>query len=279
MFRRFSNSWQLVKASYSVLRADKELIVFPIASFLGVVAISIVFLVPALLAGVADSIATDGNVPVFGYVIAFLYYLVMYTIVFFSNTALVGAVMIRLDGGDPTLQDGINIAMSKLDKIIGYALIASTVGLVLNWLRDQGAIGRIVAGLFGLAWNIATFLVVPVLVTEDVGPIDAVKRSTGLLKQTWGEQIIGNFSMGIIFFLLYVAVVIATIPLIVLMAGTGSAILVGLSIGVLVLALAAVALVQSTLQGIYVAAVYRYATVGEVEYFSQEQIAGAFKQK
>ena len=65
--------------------------------------------------------------------------------------------------------------------------------MILRWLSERGLLGRIVASLFGLAWNIVTYLVVPILVVEGIGPIEAVKRSGALLKKTWGEQIVGNF--------------------------------------------------------------------------------------
>ena len=55
-----------------------------------------------------------------------------------------------------------------------------------RWLRmiseRSGNLGRIVTSLVGLAWNLATYLVVPVLVIEGVGPVEAIKRSAGLLK-------------------------------------------------------------------------------------------------
>src|SRR5690606_4396927 len=163
MFAKLTNSWELVKASWEVLRSDKELLIFPIVSFVAVLLVSISFFVPIGLIGY-----NDGNVNALGYVLLFLYYVVMYTVIFFFNTALVGAALKRLEGGDPTLSDGLSIATSRLGQIIGYAVIASTVGVALNWLRDQGFIGRIAAGLIGFAWGVATFLVVPVLVVENV---------------------------------------------------------------------------------------------------------------
>ena len=127
MFQRLSNSWELVKASYSVLRADKELVVFPFVSTLGTIAVIAVFAIPTLIAGVIDNVSNNGSPGVAGYVIAFLFYLTMYFVVIFSNTALVGAAMIRLRGGDPTLRDGFQIAMNHLPQIFGYALISATV--------------------------------------------------------------------------------------------------------------------------------------------------------
>jgi hypothetical protein len=113
-----------------------------------------------------------------GYAIAFLFYLSQYFVIFYFNAALVGAAMIRLEGGDPTVADGLRIAKSKIAVILGYALTAATVGRLLRTLQGRvGFIGRIAVGLLGVGWTIATYLVVPVLVNRDVGPIDAIKES------------------------------------------------------------------------------------------------------
>ncbi|MBN1565911.1 MAG: hypothetical protein JXA10_18860, partial [Anaerolineae bacterium] len=111
MFQRFANSWQLVKASWAVLRADKELILFPVVSTLASIVVFITFAVPMALAGAFDNIANNGDPGVVSYVLAFLFYLTMSFVVIFSNSALVGAVMIRLRGGDPTVGDGFRMAM------------------------------------------------------------------------------------------------------------------------------------------------------------------------
>ncbi|MEP7190868.1 MAG: DUF6159 family protein, partial [Roseiflexaceae bacterium] len=220
MFQKLSNSWELVKASAQVLRSDKELIVFPIVSAVGSLIVLATFAIPMFLAGVFDSMYVDGKgFQPLGMLVAFLFYLVQYTVIFFANTALVGAALIRLRGGDPTVADGFRIAAQRLGPILGYALISATVGMVLRAIAERaGIIGRIVISLVGFAWTVATYLVVPVLAAEDIGPIDAVKRSTQLLKRTWGEQLVGNAGVGAVFGLMMFGVFLIGIPLIVLAA-------------------------------------------------------------
>lgn len=282
MFARIGRSWELVKASYAVLRADKELIIFPILSMLGTLAVMIVFAVPMVLVGSFGRMA-DGNTGILEYILAFMFYVVMYTVVIFSNVALVGAAMIRLRGGDPTVSDGFRIAMDHLPQIIGYAAISATVGMILRALRERGGLVAQIAAWFSeMAWNLATFLVIPVLVIENVGPIEAIKRSTSLLKRTWGEQVVGNFSIGLIFGLLTLAAVIVVgIPLGLLAAASGSVAVIVLAIAIVVLVVVAISLVGSALNGIYVAALYQYATENVVasNYFSPELVRGAFQEK
>lgn len=280
MFAKISNSWELVKASWRVLMADKELMIFPIVSFFASAIVIATFAIPTILAGVLDEMFT-GDSRILSYIVLFLFYVVLYTATIFSNSALVGAALIRLKGGDPTVGDGFRIAISHLRPIIGYAIISATVGLILRMVSERSkALGQFVVSLVGFVWGIATFLVIPVLVVEDVGPMDAVKRSASLLKKTWGEQIAGNFSIGLIFGILTFAAFLVAIPLIILAASTSNVGLIITTVAVMIFVFMALALLSSTLSGIYTAAVYRYATTGDTSgYFDADLVKGAFKQK
>ena len=280
MFARFGRSVDLAKASFGVLRSDKELLIFPLVSFIVLVLVSISFFVPFCALGGVSIPNDGGSLPIVAYVVLFLFYLVSYTVTFFFNTALVGAALIRLDGGDPTLGDGFRIALSRLPQIVGYALIAATVGMVLRAISERaGIIGTIIAGLIGFAWNVATFLVVPVLAVEGIGPIAAIKRSGGLLRQTWGEQIIGNVGIGLLFGLLSFVVIVVGVLAMVLLFQTS----VGLgfvALVVMLLALGIIGLIGSAVSGIYVASLYRYATKGNGgTMFSPADLSGAFRQR
>ena len=280
MFTRLSRSWELIKASGAVLRQDKELLLFPLFSAIATLLVAASFIVPLIVTGAFErSVAPGDETPYMVFV--FLFYLIQYTIIFFFNCALVGAAMIRLDGGDPTVRDGLRIASSRIVQIIGYAAIAATVGLILRLIEERaGFIGRWIAGLVGLAFTIATFLTVPILVSRDVGPIEAVKESAALLKKTWGENIIGNGGMGFVFFLFYLGAIVAGAVFIGVAAQTGSPVLIVLMAAVVVLGVIGIALVQAALQGVYSAALYRYATEGNAgESFSGALLGEAFRAK
>ncbi|RLB22316.1 MAG: hypothetical protein DRG71_07235 [Deltaproteobacteria bacterium] len=278
MFKRIRNSWELVKASASVLRADKELVIFPIVSGIGVIVVTLSFAFPMLLAGFFDALL-KGHARVFGLVVGLLFYTVQYFVIIFSNAALVGAATIRLEGGDPTVRDGFRIAWQHIGAILGYALIAATVGMILRWLSERGkTLGRITSSILGLAWNLATYLVVPVLVIEGVGPLEAIRRSANLLRKTWGEQIVGNFSLGALFGFLGVAITVPFVAIAIL-AFSHRAIWLGTIVVLLtVMTIVLLGLISSTLNGIYVAAVYRYATRGETGgFFDEHLIKEAFR--
>jgi hypothetical protein len=280
MFERFSRSWSLIKASGAVLRQDKELLLFPLFSGIATLLVAGSFIVPLITSGAIeryDSQASDPVVPL----MVFLFYLIQYFIIFFFNSALVGAAMIRLDGGDPTVADGLRIARSRIAQIIGYAAIAATVGLILRLIEERlGFIGRWIAGLLGVAFTVATFLTVPILVSRDIGPVDAVKESAVLLKKTWGENVVGQGGIGLVFMLGYFALTTIGLLFVFMVATTGSPVLIVAVLALVVLVLIGLALVQSALQGVYSAALYRYATEGNAgATFPDALMGGAFRPK
>ena len=206
---RISRSWQLVKASWAVLRADKELLLFPVASGIASFAVVVVLFLGWVGSGGLDRLDGDG-VGLVDLILLYVFYFITSSVVIFFNSALIAAANIRLDGGDPTLSDGFRIAFSHLPAILGWAAIAATVGLILQALRERGgALGFVVSLIGGMAWGLITYLVVPILVVEGIGPVDAIKRSASLLRKTWGEQIVGNFSIGLVIGLAFIGVAVA----------------------------------------------------------------------
>lgn len=259
MFEKVSRSWELVKASASVLRADKELMLFPVLSSLATLLVLATFALPVF----AFKLFDDGFNAV-GAVLGFLFYFCQYAVIVFFNSALVGAATIRLEGGDPTFSDGMRIARGKLPTILGYAAIAATVGVVLKSMkdRDNNFIVRMIGSGLGVAWTLATFLVVPVLVNRDIGPIDALKESVALLKKTWGENAIGHVGIGAAFGLItFLLIAVGGVSAFLAWQAAPAA---GIAVGALFLiGLLVLGVIQSALSGIYSAALYRYAVAHE----------------
>jgi hypothetical protein len=280
MFSGIRNSWALIKASAGVLRADRELIIFPILSGLVGLVIGAGFLLPSLLSGFFDSLLGDG-IGGIGLLIGLAFYSSESFVSLFANAALIGAAMIRLRGGNPTVGDGLRIASKHVGAILIFSFFSGTVGMILRVLAKIGkGRGRLSAAIGGLAWNLVTYLVLPVLVVEEVDPIEAVIRSATLLKKTWGEQIVINLSTDAVFGL--PKLVVIGLLVLVVMQGVPfeSPLVLALVIALLVGIFLLLGLIESTLKGIYVAAVYRYAAQGEAGgFFSEEVIKGAFRPK
>ena len=259
---RFIGGIAMARASWGVLRADRELMVFPVVSFVVAVLVSVGFLVPFWASGMLTDLVS-GQIDLAMVAVGFLYYLTLYSVVIFCNVAVVAGALIRLGGGDPTVSDGFGAAFDRLPAIIGYAAIAATVGMLIRYIAERtGLLGRLIMGGLGVAWSLATFLVAPVLVVEGLDPVRAIARSSSLLRSTWGEQIGGNVGIGLVFGLASVFVIVAGTALFAVLVEISTY----ASAVVLVLAIVAVAvlvLLSTTLQAVFTASVYRYAVTGD----------------
>lgn len=277
MFDRLSRSFRLVGASAQVLRQDKHLMLFPIISGLALFLVLLAFALPLLGLDSIDGISKGGL-----YSTAFLFYVVQYFVIFYFNTALVGAVVMRLEGGSPTLGDGLRIANSRIGTIFGYAVISATIGVILRAIQERvGFIGRLIAGLLGAGWAVATFLVVPVIATSDRGALDSISESTALLKRSWGENVAGQVGLNVAFSLLYLCLLAGAVVLAMLLAKLAAGpVAVGVFAAIVLLAFLGCVLMHATLTGIYSAVLYRYALYGsDAPGFDGPVLASAFRQK
>lgn len=289
MFERFARSWQLTKTSFGVLRSDKQLVLFPILSTISCILISATFIVPAIFAVDWHQVFSHKSGPrehlpmqVWWYPLLFLFYFVNYAIIAFFNAALIACALRKFDGQSATLKDGLSAASKRMPQILAWSALNATVGVLLQMLQERlGWLGKWIVGLLGVGWNIATFFVVPVLVVEGVGPIDAVKRSAQVIRKTWGESLITQVGFGSAMALISVAVV--GLPMVLGVVGTimtDSAwpVLTGIGLG-LVLGVI-MALITTTMKTILVAATYRYAATGQVAPgFEGATLGGMFKSK
>lgn len=292
MFSKISRSWDLTKQSWAVLRADKHLMVFPLVSGFLTTLVCVSFFVPAVLIfaamgaskGAAGGGAAGGGaaqsdpaMQVVGYALMFVTYFVVNVIVTFFNASLISCAIARFNGEDSSAKAGMKAALKRWPQILGWAVLNATVGVILQAIAEKmGFIGRIVMGLIGMAWTIATFFVVPVLVVEGVGPISAVKRSVDVLKKTWGESLVAQVGVSLAMGLIAVAVFVPLLVGGILLMALADQIVLGLSlIAIGLLAMMLIALVSSTLKMILVAACYRMATTGLVpEQFEGSSLRG-----
>lgn len=280
MSNRLQNSWELVKASAKVLEQDKRLLVFPLLSALASVLLVVSFFVPIVAVDSLRQAFDRDQGTGLAAALMFGFYLLQYFVIFFANAALVGATLIRLRGGTPTVGEGLRIAARHIGSIFVYALISATVGMVLRAIAERaGFIGRLITGLIGAAWSIATFLTVPVLVSEEIGPVDAISRSMALLKQSWGEQVVAGAGIGIVFNWLLILSMVLFAGGIWLTAGVFNSPIATMPVcGLLFVWVLGLCLLRATLSGIFAAALYRFAAEGEVgSAFDPQLIQSAFR--
>jgi hypothetical protein len=277
---RFGRSLKLIKASMEVLRNDNALLILPAIS--GVASMFVIggFMALAVTGGTFAAIRAAGphHAPAEFYAWLFCMYVVQYFVIIFFNTALVGAAIVLLGGGRPTVWDGLKLAFSRIGAILGYAIISATVGVLLQFVAERlGFIGRLLGATAGLAWTAATFLVVPILAAEGVSAWDAVERSSELLRKTWGENLIGNAGISLVMSMISAAIAVIGFGGGMLLFKHGYEVFGVALISAAATAFILVVLVAAALSGIYSAAVYWYATSGRPPVdFDGDLIADAF---
>lgn len=251
----FARSWDLIGESFAVLRKDKKLVLFPILSGLSTLAIAAMYFLPLFHMGVLEQYKAYRTVDSTVYAWLFLWYCTNYFVIIFFNCALAACAQIRFAGGEPTLKAGMTQAGWKIPSILMWAVIASTVGIILQAIQDRSSwLGKIVSGILGVAWAMATYLIVPVLIFEEDGVFGSIQRSSALLRNTWGEQIVSGFGFGLPSLLL-------AIPGILL--GLAGYRLHPLGFLIAVPYFLLLSAVMSAVRGIFTVALYRYATEGE----------------
>lgn len=260
---RWQRSKELARASWAVLREDKELLVLPLVSGAACLVLGGMFLLPVLFTAETTATATgsEARISTFGYVLLFLMYVALsYVTVFFKVALLCGADE-RMRGEDPSLGSSLSAAADHAGKILPWAILSATVSLALRAVEERaGFLGRIAVALIGVAWAAVTFLVLPVLVFEGVGVVEAIKRSGAMLKRTWGENLIVNGGIGLV-------ALVAMLPAAVLAAAgiaSGSTGLIVLTLAVAVGWVIVVACWSSAMTAVFQLALYRYATDTEM---------------
>ncbi|MEF8788203.1 MAG: DUF6159 family protein, partial [Planctomycetota bacterium] len=202
MFRRVTYTLNLMRSSWEVLKKDKELLLFPLLSGICWLLVMASFALPMWSSGFMEPPAEGASLysEIGYYAYLFVFYVASYFVVVFFNSAVVSCAVLRMRGEDPTVRDGLRAAFDRVHLILGWALVSATVSTVLRIIEDNSSlVGRIIAGIIGMAWGVVTFLAVPVMVVERAGPVETFKKSAALLRETWGEQIVGRFSFGLLF--------------------------------------------------------------------------------
>lgn len=274
---RMQRSWALAKSSWAVLKSEKGLLWLPVLSFIGSAVVVGIFAL-AVWATLGKDTGLNGDTEYHANVVTYLLGFCTYIGVAFVQTYFLAALCAganeRLQGRDTTLGMALGVAQTRLHRILPWAVLSATVSVIIQAIEERfGFLGRIIGSLIGAAWNVVTFLSVPIIVFEDVGPITALKRSAHLLKQTWGENLAAQIGLGLIGLIAF----IPGLAVIFLGVAAGDVLVTVPLIAVGAVLLAVAMSIVAALSGIYRTALYRYAVDGQVpQAFATTDLEHAF---
>jgi hypothetical protein len=282
----WDRTWALTRMTFDVIKKDNEMLLFPLLAAICSVLFSVAMLFPTVI----THLLNDGGSFVWGplqLAATFATYFGLAFITTFFNTCVVYTTRVRLSGGDATFGQSVSFAFSRIGRIISWSALAASVGLLLSMLenaaRNAKGVGAILLsilrGLLATAWNVVTLFVVPAMVYQDLGPIDAIKSSMDTLRNTWGESLARHYGMGLASFLFTLPGILGGVLIVVAM-GSGLPVGVGIALlAVVGLYILGVALVFNVANAVFNTALYHYATSRQVPAgFSPEVLQGAFTQ-
>jgi hypothetical protein len=288
MAGRFQRGLRLAGAAWRVLERHPRLTILPVLSAATLIgAMALLFLGFLMEAG---SFRAAGELVksleayfrenwIVGLAVLGLISFVLTSISLFFNAALVFCILRAFNGEEPSIREGFAVALGRLPRILGWAFVAVAVGAVIGavqqFLEDKlSFLGRLLGGVLDIAWAVVTYFVLPVLVVENLGPIAAVKRSSAILRRTWGETVVGGGGLSLVGLALALA---GVIPMVVAIAlGLGSIAVVLFAAGLIYLL--ALSVVMNTLGSIFRTGVYVYATTGKAP-LDEDLLKGTFQPK
>lgn len=275
----WSNSRELTRQSWTILKENRYLMAYPVV---GIAAGVVPF---AIMAAGVGFIVSDQNWIGWGLVVIGLYVVTLVNALVQAGLTVSAAA--ELAGGTSSLGHGLSSAVGRLGRLARWAFVSTVVSLLIGLLRGNND-GGIVAVIFrnvlaaaaDVMWQLITFFVMPAMMLDDLGMIDAIKKSASTFKQRWGTQLSGGVRIGGMIGL------IAILPAIIaIVAGgflaTAGAWAVGVPLVIVGLVVLIVAgLILTAIRGVFSVVLYRYATQGVVEGgFTEDQLASAVRVK
>ena len=258
---RWRASWLLVKESWRFLRADSELLLVPVIATIMMVLLFGILMVTLLVTGMIDALQNDSALAVQGTIFIFGSYLITAFVVALSRAMVVHTVAKRAANADATLGQSFKVALRHAPTLFLWAVISATVGILLRTITERfDRLGRFITAFLGAAWGVLTYFVVPAIVLDNKPALKAVTYSGEVFKKMWGESLITNISLSLVFFVLHLVATIIffgtfmisvkiAMPVIFILAGV-----------LYVIFLFGAIAVQQVLESIIVTLLYVYAT-------------------
>jgi hypothetical protein len=292
MAGKIGRSWAMAKASWGVLKRYPNLMILPLISAGALVgALGVLFGALVIEAGsfqeagklvhrIGDYWDTHS---VTGIIALVAVGWVLTTVSIYFNSALVFCVMRCFAGQRPSIRDGLTAALARLPQIVGWAFVATVVGTIIGMVQEMlkdrlGFLGSLVGGLFDIAWAAVTYFVLPVLVVEGLGPVTSVKRSSALLRATWGEAVVSNVGLAAFGMLVMLPAMAVIVIAVALGVATGNVAMGAVLFAAALLYIVITSVILGTLGTILQTGLYVYATTGQAP-FDEALVREAFRPK
>jgi Family of unknown function (DUF6159) len=257
---RLQASWLLLKESWRYLRADSELLLVPVVTTIMLVFLfASLLLIVLLLGGV--SVYAETKVTPETFLIIFAGYCISAYTIALAEAAVAYTVSVRSTGGNATLGQSFGVALRHTPALLLWSFVMATVGIVLRTISERSKLlGNLTAQFMGAAWSIATYFVVPAIVLDSKRVFPAIPHSASVFRRMWGETVITNISIWLVFLVGHIIAVLALFGTFVLAVAYDLPALFMVVLVLWLVWLCAALLVQSVLNAIIKTLLYVYAS-------------------
>ena len=262
---RIKRGFRITKLGIHVVKADPELMVYLLFSvIMSVLSFGVVL---TFTGGLGFVIGNDEGFEGGVAVGTFISYFIVSVITVFWNAAIIASAYERMTTGrNPSFSYGIKQAMKCFPQILIWGLISGTVGVIIGFFEAMAEsdnivvaiIGHIISFMISFAWWMTTFFVVPMIVLENSGVFESMKKGPKLFDETWGENIVASVGTGIINFIVILTIIVVCLPLFVF-GEIGAA----LAFILIVIGIAISSLFFTACDAVNKASLYYYAKTGE----------------
>jgi hypothetical protein len=262
---RIKRGFRITKLGIHVVKADPELMVYLLFSvIMSVLSFGVVL---TFTGGLGFVIGNDEGFEGGVAVGTFISYFIVSVITVFWNAAIIASAYERMTTGrNPSFSYGIKQAMKCFPQILIWGLISGTVGVIISFFEAMAEsdnivvaiIGHIISFMISFAWWMTTFFVVPMIVLENSGVFESMKKGPKLFEETWGENIVASVGTGIINFIVILTIIVVCLPLFIF-GEIGAA----LAFILIVIGIAISSLFFTACDAVNKASLYYYAKTGE----------------
>lgn len=198
-FASLSRGWIFLRESVAMAFRDKDLM---LPSFFSIFANLVLLGLLALalhLAGNLEPLLSDREHEVgpAGWVILVAMAFVGYVVTYFFTGMTVHLVDVHLKGRDAQLGSAFRDSLKNLGGILVLSVVTLVVSMITSAIRGRSRYGlrRMAADAADRAWTVATYLILPVIILEDIPFIDASSRATRLHGRNLIQIVVGEFGL------------------------------------------------------------------------------------
>jgi len=206
-------SLQLLRESWSFVKYNKDLLLFPLLSFLGLCCVIAIFF-NIITSEVAYQITVENETfpSLIRIITVFLFwFLFVFNFVFF-NAACLGVIYYRMaEQKSFSLFDGILLACKRFWPLALWAALWACGFTILyfaaRWIVRFKWVERLLLVTVEFV-NTLTWFVLPIVVVERKSLVASIKDSARIFKENWGKTVVVRYSVGTCFALVYGGVMV-----------------------------------------------------------------------